>query len=253
MLVDGKFIYVNLPRCGSTSFHFSCILHDLELKNMNSNWNDINSKIDFKNIDDKDIMDVIGHGHEQLPLLREKYGYHYPIIAVKRDRHEAFYSLFKHVIFDLKRANALETYEYFKNMTLDELFFFKTEDLTSPEKRLNVINEFLLKNGLIKHGVTTAKNMTLYSDQYIVNIIDILITPFSHWHNHDSDIIWFDIKDLNSMEIWVSNKIGKPFKLKQVNSSQHIDCELKFDQEFKERYNKIYDFYDLPKKTQTLI
>ena len=253
MLVDNKFIYVNLPRCGSTSFHYSCILHDLDLKNMNEEWNKINSKIDFKNIDEKKIMDVIGHGHERLPLLRKKFGPEYPIIAVKRDRHEAFYSLFKHVIFDLKRANAIDAYEYFKNMSLDELFFFKTEDISSPEKRLELINGFLLKNGLIKRAVTSSKEMTLYSEEYVVNIIDILITPFSHWHNHDKDIIWFNINELENMEKWVSDKIGKPFKLKQVNSSQHIDCQLRLDENFKKRYNEIYDFYDLPKKTATLI
>jgi hypothetical protein len=55
------------------------------------------------------------------------------------------------------------------------------------------------------------------------------------------------------MEKWVSNKIGKEFKLKQVNSSQHIECSLKLDQNFKERYNSIYDFYDMPKINKTLI
>lgn len=253
MLIDNKFIYVNLPRCGSTSFHYSCILHDLEIKNMTDDWDNINSKIDFKNIDEKNIMDVIGHGHEVLPLLRKKFGFQYPIIAVKRDRHETFYSLYKHVIFDLKRAKALEAYEYFKNMTLDELFFFKTEDISSPEKRLHLINDFLLKNKLTNRAVTSSKNMTLYSEEYVVNIIDILITPFSHWHNHDKDIIWFDIKDLESMEKWVSSKIGKPFYLKRVNSSQHIECLLKLDENFKDRYNRIYDFYDLPKEKMTLI
>jgi hypothetical protein len=253
MLVDNKFIYINLPRCGSTSFHYSCILHDLELKNMTDDWNNVNSKIDFKNIDEKTIMNVIGHGHERLPLLRKKFGYEYPIIAVKRDRHEAFYSLFKHVIFDLKRSNALGVYEYFKNMNLDQLFFFKSEDLSSPQKRLEAINNFLLRNGLIKQPVISSKQMTLYSNEYVVNIIDILITPFSHWHNHDKEIIWFDIKDLNKMEKWVSNMIGKPFKLKQVNSSQHIECDLKLDDNFKKRYNEVYDFYDLPKEKLTLI
>jgi hypothetical protein len=229
------------------------MLHDLELKNMTDEWNKINAKIDFKKIDENNIMDLIGHGHESISLLRKKFGFEYPVIAVKRDRHEVFYSLYKHVIFDLKRANALHVYEYFKNMTIDELFFYKTEDISTPEKRLRVINDFLLKNKLIERGVTSSKNMTLYSDEYVVNIIDILITPSSHWHNHDRDIIWFDIKDLGSMENWVSEKIGKPFHLKQVNSSQHIDCVLTLDESFKSSYNRIYDFYDLPKEKMTLI
>ena len=90
-------------------------------------------------------------------------------------------------------------------------------------------------------------------EEYIVNVINILITPSSYWHNHDKDIIWFDIKELNLMEKWVSDKIGKEFKLKQVNSSQHIECSLKLNQNFKERYNSVYDFYDTPKTNKTLI
>ena len=253
MLVDNKFIYVNLPRCGSTSFHYSCIIHDLDIKNLIDEWNDINTRIDFKNIDEKNIMNLIGHGHERLPDLRKKFGTEYPVIAVKRDRHETFYSLFKHVIFDLKRAGAIEAYEYFKNIEVDELFFYKTEDIITQEKRLNVINEFLLDNGLIKKRAVTSKNMTLYSEEYIVNIIDILITPFSYWHNHDNDIIWFDIKNLSFMEEWVSNKINKPFKIKHVNSSQHIECNVKFNDEFIKKYDKIYNYYDLPKSNKTLI
>ena len=55
------------------------------------------------------------------------------------------------------------------------------------------------------------------------------------------------------MEKWVSDKIGKEFNLKQVNSSQHIECSLKLNQNFKERYNSIYDYYDIPKNSKTLI
>ena len=253
MLVDNNFIYINLPRCGSTSFHYSCILHDLEIKSLNSEWGKINSKINFKNIDEKDIMQLITHGHEELPLLREKFGFQYPIIAVKRDRHDTFYSLYKHIIFDLKRAHAHKAHDFFKNINLDELFFFKTEDLYSNENRLNIINDFLLKNEFIKNPARLSKLMYLYSKEYMVNVINILITPSSYWHNHDKDIIWFDIKELNLMEKWVSNKIGKEFKLKQVNSSQHMECSLKLDQNFKERYNSIYDFYDIPKTNKTLI
>jgi len=55
------------------------------------------------------------------------------------------------------------------------------------------------------------------------------------------------------MEKWVSDKIGKEFNLKQVNSSQHIECSLKLNQNLKDRYNNIYDFYDISKTNKTLI
>ena len=197
MLVGNKFIYVNLPRCGSTSFHYSCMLNGLELKNLNSEWQNINSKIDFKDIDETKIMDFIQHGHEQLPLLRKEFGDHHPVIAVKRDRHSTFYSLYKHVVFDLRRAFAMKACIFFKNCSLDELFFFKTEDLYSYENRISIINDFLLKNKLIKKYSRPEEVINLYSDEYIVNILNILITPASYWHNHDKDIIWFDINKLD--------------------------------------------------------
>lgn len=253
MLVDNKFIYINLPRCGSTSFHYSCILNELDIKNFNGEWDRVNSKIDFKNIDESDIMNIIQHGHETLPLLKEKFGSNYPVIAVKRDRHESFYSLYKHAIFDLKRANAINAYEYLKNVDLEELFFYKTEDITTDEKRINLLNDFLLRKNIIKKRCVDFKNLNLFTDEYVLNIMYILITPASYWHNHDKDIIWFDIKELNLMEKWVSDKIGKPFILKKVNSSNHIECNLKLDEAFRLKYNEIYDFYDNPKTIKTLI
>ena len=253
MLVYNKFLYISLPRCGSTSFHYSCILNGLNVKNYNGEMDTHNNTVNFTKIKESEIMNLISHGHMSLPLLREKFGFQYPAIAVKRDRYDTFYSLYKHILFDLKRANAHKVYDFFKNISLDELFFFKTEDLYSNENRNNIINDFLLKNRLIKHRAIPFKLMDLNSEEYIVNVINILITPASYWHNHDKNIIWFDIKELNLMEKWVSNKIGKEFKLKQVNSSQHMECSLKLNQNFKERYNSIYDFYDTPKTNKTLI
>ena len=253
MLVDNKFLYISLPRCGSTSFHYSCILNGLNVKNYNSEMDTHNNSVNFTKIKESEIMNSISHGHISIPLLREKFGFKYPVIAVKRDRYDTFYSLYKHILFDLKRAKAHKVYDFFKNISLDELFFFKTEDLYSSENRDNIINDFLLKNGLIKNRAIPFKLMDLNSEEYIVNVINILITPASYWHNHDKNIIWFDIKELNLMEKWVSNKIGKEFKLKQVNSSQHMECSLKLNQNFKERYNSIYDFYDTPKTNKTLI
>ena len=104
MLIEDKFIYVSLPRRGSTSFHYSCILHNFDIKPLQPHWEIHNSQIDFTSINECDIMNYIGHGHEPLNDLQKKFGNHYPIIAVNRDRHDAFYSLFKQIIFDLERV-----------------------------------------------------------------------------------------------------------------------------------------------------
>jgi hypothetical protein len=253
MLIDNKFIYLSLPRRGSTSFHYSCILNGLSIETLNEYWNEHNSKIDFTSIDEKDIMNYIEHGHEPLIELGKKFGYEYPIIAVKRDRHEAFYSLYKHILFDLHRAGADKVYEHFKNISLDDLFFYKTENLLTKKTRWDVIGDYLVERNLIssRHGVPI--KMDIHSEEYIINVIDILITPSTFWHNNDPNVIWFDIKNLSDMEKWVSEITEKPFNLKQVNSSKHMDSNLKLDSEFIKKYNSIYDYYDLPKSVKSLI
>jgi len=88
---------------------------------------------------------------------------------------------------------------------------------------------------------------------YIVNIIDILLTPASYWHGNDPDIIWFDFDELDKMEDWVSQKIGKEFKIVKANSSQNIDCLLKIDGEFVKKYDDIYEEYDFFKSIKSII
>jgi len=55
------------------------------------------------------------------------------------------------------------------------------------------------------------------------------------------------------LENWVSERIEKPFQLYPVNSSKHMDCKIVLDDNFRERYEKIYDYYDFPKNKKTLI
>lgn len=253
MLIENKFIYISLPRRGSTSFHYSCILNGLSVETIKESWNSFNSKIDFTNIDESTIMDYIQHGHEPLIDLGKKFGFEYPIIAVKRDRHETFYSLYKHILFDLKRAGANDVYEYFKNITLDELFFYKTEQLLTKKNRWDIICDYLMDKNLLSQRYGIPVELKLHSEEYIVNILDILITPGTYWHNNDPTIIWFDINNLKEMEMWISNITEKPFQLKQVNSSKHMETDLKLDSDFIKKYNNIYDYYDLPKSVKTLI
>ena len=257
MLIDNKFIYLSLPRRGSTSFHYSCILYDLEVQTIND-WGSVNSNVDFTKIDESIIMDYIFHGHDPLIDLGKTFGFDYPIISVNRDRHEAFYSLYKHLLFEFKRMGFNEIYEYFKNITLDDLFFYKTEELLTKTNRWNIISEYLFDKKLLPNRVKipigiNGASIKLNLEQYIINVIDLLITPSSYWHNNDPNVIWFDMKNLKVMEEWVSDITKKPFILKNVNSSKHMESKLKLNSDFIEKYNNIYDFYDLPKSTKTLI
>ena len=122
MLIENKFIYISLPRRGSTSFHYSCLLYNFDVKSTESSWEIENSKIDFTSIDDSDIMNYIAHGHEPLKELQRKFGNEYPIIAVNRDRHDGFYSLLKHIIFDLNRAGFNNISDHFSNLSSGRYF-----------------------------------------------------------------------------------------------------------------------------------
>jgi hypothetical protein len=119
MLIDNKFLYVALPRCGSTSFHYSCIVNGLDVKNLNGRTDFDNSKIDFNSIDESNIMNFIEHGHIPLIELQKKFGYNLPIIAVARNKYQRFYSLYKHIIFEMDRIGLTDLSYKFSNFNLD--------------------------------------------------------------------------------------------------------------------------------------
>lgn len=255
MFIDKKFIFISLPRRASTSFHYSCLYNGLNVKNIgNVDWGVANSKIDFKNIDESNIMDYIAHGHERIVDEKNIYGNLYPIIAIDRNRHEVFYSYFKHLIYDLNRAGFSKIASHFAELSTEDLFFFNTNDVKSSLSRYEIIVDYLYKNNLIEKKIyKTTKNQILNTEEYVINIIDILLAPASHWHNNDNNIIWFDINNLEKLEEWVTNIIQKPFKLKKLNSNNNIKCNLKLNDEFIKYYNNVYDYYDLPKNKKTLI
>ena len=263
MLVENKFFYLSLPRCASTAFHYSCLVNDVNVQTHNGEWELANSDIDFKSVDKKNLMNYIYHGHESLIDLQSKFGRNYPIIAVKRQRHERFYSLYKHVLFDLQRMGFHKIYKKFSKLSLDELFFFTKEDVATKKQRWDKICEFLMDLKLIDEKIDISVTSKFKKSEeeyfksntkgYAVNMIDILLTPLSNWTNNDQTIIWFDFNELDKLEEWTSNILEKPFKLHSVNSSKHMECAVTLDDDFIKKYNSIYDYYDLPKLTKTLI
>jgi hypothetical protein len=263
MLIENKFIYLSLPRCASTAFHYSCIVNNLDIKTNNGEWEISNSEIDFSTIDKLDIMNHIYHGHESIDKLQIKFGNEFPIIAVKRDRHERFYSLYKHILFDFQRLGFARFFETFSKITLDELFFFTKDDLLTKKKRWDKICEFLIELNLLDEKIDISVTSKFNKSQeeyskintkgYAVNMIDILLTPISHWTGNNPNIIWFDIKEMDELEKWVSTTINKSFQIHSLNSSKHMECDLVFDENFVKKYNSIYDYYDFPKLNKTLI
>jgi hypothetical protein len=263
MLIDNKFIYLSLPRCASTSFHYSCILNNLDVKTCDDGWTKENSNIDFTKINKVDIMNYIYHGHESLTDLQLKFGSEFPIIAVRRERHERFFSLYKHILSDFKRFGLDDFYDLFSKLTVDELFFFTKNDLLTKKSIWTKIFTFLVDRGLFDKNMTMDKVIAPMKKRgdyyrqdknlYIINILEILLTPISTLTNNSNKIIWFDFNRMGEMEEWVSNITRKPFKLESVNSSKHIECRIEFNDEFIMKYDEIYDFYDLQKEKITLI
>ncbi len=263
MLVDNKFIYLSLPRCASTAFNYSCILNNVNLQTFNGEWEKSNLDIDFNSIDKSKIMDYIYHGHESITDLQNKFGNECPVIAVKRQRHERFFSLYKHVLFDLQRTGFHRIYDVFSDMTLDELFFFTKDDLSSKKKRWEVICDLLIDLKILDERIDISVTSKFKKSEeeffkkstkaYAVNMIDILLTPLSYWTNNNQNIIWFDFNEMDKFEGWVSKTLGKPFKPHSVNSSRHMECKIVLNDEFKEKYDSIYDYYDFPKLKKSLI
>jgi hypothetical protein len=241
MLVDKKFYYISLPRCGSTSFHYACLRNYIPIQTL---WEDVDlkyQKINIDNFTNEEISTKYKHRHERLIELQERFGEEYPIIAVRRDRHETFISLWKHIIDQVRILYGQDLYEKFSKFTIDEILFFESlppkADYSKFEK---LAAKFLKRNNIEWEG-------------YLSNLMIALYAPKSVWHGNHKNIIWFDFDKLNEMENWVSSKLGKTFKLENFNTSKHIESNIKLDNYFKTKYNLIYDIHDIRKTNKTIV
>lgn len=241
MLVDKKFYYISLPRCGSTSFHYSCLRQNIPIQTLSEEVDLDYQSINLNDFTNEELASKHEHRHETLISLQEKFGDNYPIIAVKRNRYETFISLWKHILFQVKMHYGVELYEKFSKFTIDDVLFFEPGEISI---------DFLEMEELAK---TFLKRNNIEWRWYLANIMITLYTPKSFWHANDNRIIWFDFDKLNELEEWVSNKLERPFKLENFNSSKHIESNITLDDYFKSRYNVLYDIHDLRKKEKTLL
>ncbi len=242
MLVDNKFISLSLPRCASTSFYITCLRNNINIEHYDEMFYKKWSSIIDMNMSNEELADTIVHGHEKITDLYKKFGYEYDIIGVRRNRHDRFISLWKHVVDLSNSANSPLLNLRLENLKLDDILFYTKDDLISEQTRVDVIKEFVNRNGIRPYMNDTVRKM-LY----------ILFTPISEYHNHDPNIIWFEFDKLYELENWVSEKLGREFKLEKSNSSNHFKTNLILNDTFIKRYNNIYDYYDIPKKEKSLI
>jgi hypothetical protein len=135
----------------------------------------------------------------------------------------------------------MELYNRFLELSIDDILFYKSEDLINKESKLELVREFLNRIDCPNY------------DKSIEPLLLPMISPLSIYHNNDPNIIWFEFDKLNELEKWVSNKLEKPFKLEVFGSSSDYKSKIIVDDYFKTKYNSIYDYYDIIKKQNTLI
>lgn len=224
MLVDDKFMFISLPRCASKSFTYSCVKYGIKVNHFDPIF------------DNESGSDDITHPHERLTDLIEKFGSDYPIISIRRNRHERFISLWKQVINEVKNRDIAKILQKF---TVDDILYFKESDVLSRESTINLVDDFLGRHDLKKYNPT-----------YLSNLLFILFNPTSFWHNNNPNIKWFDINNLKELELWVSDMLDMDFKLGKINTSSDTECSLELSEEYINKYNHIYDIYDLSQKNK---
>lgn len=242
MLVDGKFIFINIPRCATTSFKLTCERNNIPTVNANFDLKGLGS--DFYNLS----VTKEAHGHEPLNILYEKFGENLPVVAIRRNKYERLYSFWKQIVsmYDkiceiLPKENNIKTREKLRSIKSEDLFFF-------DEKRYSLINEKDVSD-LIK---VFADRCEIEYDFNLDNYMKGFYLHPQYLHLDDPRIIWFDFKKLHEFEKWVSSILGLEFKMENINSSQKIECELKLDQDFINHYERVFSRYEKPKKETTL-
>jgi hypothetical protein len=216
------------------------------LKDERINLQHFTSGIDewFLNIDlsqdDITLVQTLRHMHEPIDLLEQKFGNKYDIISVYRNRHETFISLYNHIIQMINRVDETSA-NIMKHLSVDDVLFFNSNDISGRD-----YEKELMVDGFVKQH-------NLKNNYQIKTWLIALFTPAGNYHLHDSRIKWFDFNKLYELEEWVSNKLEFEFKLDKLNTSKHIESNLKLNDKFIKKYNSIYDRFDLPKKNKSLI
>jgi hypothetical protein len=241
MLIDNKFIYLSLPRCASTAFFISSIRNNLKIQHAFSDLDKDYNSFDLSKISNMELVYQINHFHETLSSLRDKFGYDHDVISVKRNRHERFISYLNHCIGEFYKNGRIDLYEKFINLSLDDFLFYETKDLINKESKKNIIKEFLNRIGISNYETT------------LESLLLPIISPLSTYHNNDPNIIWFDFNKLSELEDWVSRKLGKPFILENFGTSNNFKSKIILDDSFINKYNNIYDYYDIVKNQNTII
>jgi hypothetical protein len=192
-------------------------------------------------INNMDLLKSIQHVHEDLNTLIKKFGNQYEIISVKRNKYERFLSYWNHCLGELYRNNEIELYNICKKLSIDDILFYNSTDVISSNSIKLTVLEFFKR---IKYKSTNTK---------INNLFNVLFIPLSRYHLNNENIIWFEFNKLYKLENWVSNKLNIDFKLEQFGNSMSYKSDIQVDNNFIEKYDNIYNYYEYPKKIKTLL
>lgn len=242
MLIDKKFIFINIPRCATTSFKLTCEKKNISTENAYIDYLQKTNKV--LNLSETKSL----HLHEPLSVLYDKFGYDYPVVAIQRNKHERLYSFWKEIISTYEQIIRYTPNKEFqltlfklRNLKSEEIFFFdeNSYSLINTDDVSKIIDEFTKRNEII-------------NDINIRNYMKIFYLHPKFYHLDDPRIIWFDFNNLKNFELWVSKILGTQFQLENVNTSKHAKCELKLDDSLIYHYNRIYSKYDQTKKMNTI-
>lgn len=232
MLVENKFIILMIPRCATTSFLHTCQINNIITDEVR--------RYGYKNFYTPEEGGT--HYHESLNRLQEKFGYNYPIIAVRRNKYDLFVSLWKQVLGTFQSLGEIEVFNKIKKVSVDDILFFSPNEynLLSDDDLILAASKFCENNGIES------------LPQYVGRIL-LIYKPLSWYHHNNKNIIWFDFNKLYELEKWVTDTIGHPFNMVNINSSKSIECNLNNDVYFKKKFDEIYTKYEIVKENKTLL
>ena len=234
MLVDNKFIIIQIPRCATTSFLHTCQVNNIPAEYINSHGRP--NLYNFK----------IGKGerfHEDIFNLQERFGYEYPVIAIKRDKISSFISLWKQMLKMFLEWNEVDLYNKLAKLTYEDILFFSEDDynLLNVDDQINLANEFCKRHKIENKDRSLSWLVQIYK-------------PKEWYHRNNPNVIWFDYNRLNELEDWVSEKLNREFKLVKINSSVDTKCNLVDSEEFRNKFNQLYtQKYETFKKSKSII
>jgi hypothetical protein len=234
MLVGNKFLFLKIPRTGTTSFERSCFLANIEVKYPTEQL------LTHKRAATGNSP--LRHSHESVSTIRRVFGYDYPIVAVRRDELDRFISAWKYCIknlegVDLEAAQILKQVDN-KNFIEAWIEIIGYSAQLNEENKITTFVEYLV-------GRPIPFNLNFY---YIFS--QTLRGP-SIWHEDNSDILYFDFKNLRSLEKYVKETVSNSFELIISNHTKLQKANLEPTDDLREFYFRWID--PVYKNTNTLI